>query len=117
MKRQLLALMVAFLITLAVKATQESNKPNIIFFLADDLGYRDLACYSHPYAKTPTLDQLAAEGTRFTQAYAAGPTCNPSRTGIMTGISVARFDKRTDDFGFGDSDRVDSRTNDVDGNI
>ncbi len=59
--------------------------PNIVFMFADDLGYRDLACYGHPYAKTPTLDKLASEGTRFPQAYASGPTCMPSRTGIMTG--------------------------------
>ena len=69
---------------------------------ADDLGYGDLACYGHPYAKTPALDQLAKEGTRYEQAYAAGPTCNPSRTGLMTGWSPSRFDRRTDDFDFGD---------------
>ena len=49
-----------------------SGKTNIVFILADDLGYGDLGCYGHPYAKTPTLDQLASEGTRFIQAYAAG---------------------------------------------
>jgi len=78
------------------------EQPNFVFMFADDLGYRDLSCYGHPYARTPALDKLAAEGTRFTQAYAAGPTCMPSRTGIMTGRCVARFDKRPDDFGFGD---------------
>jgi len=49
----------------------EASKPNIVFILADDLGFRDLACYGHPHAKTPTLDKLASEGTRFTQAYAS----------------------------------------------
>jgi len=83
-------------------AKNASDRPNFVFIFADDLGYGDLACYGHPYAKTPTLDQLAKEGTRYTQAYAAGPTCNPSRTGIMTGRCVARFEKRTDDFDFGD---------------
>ncbi len=68
-----------------LQSSGASGSPNFVFIFADDLGYRDLACYGHPYAKTPTLDQLAAEGTRFTQAYASGPTCMPSRTGIMTG--------------------------------
>jgi len=82
------------------------SKPNFVFMFADDLGYRDLACYGHPYAKTPTLDKLAKEGTRYTQAYASGATCMPSRTGIMTGRSVARFAKRPDDFDFGDRPTV-----------
>jgi len=106
--RQKLLLTVTAIIVLAcvpvLGAQSEASKkqPNFVFIFADDLGYRDLACYGHPYAKTPALDKLAIEGTRFTQAYAAGPTCNPSRTGIMTGRSVARFEKRTDDFDFGD---------------
>lgn len=76
--------------------------PNIVFMFADDLGYGDLGCYGHPYAKTPALDQLAAEGTRFTQFYVTGVTCNPSRTGLMTGLFPARFPKYAADFGFGD---------------
>ena len=76
--------------------------PNIVFLFADDLGYGDLGCYGHPYAKTPALDQLAEEGTRFTQFYVTGVTCNPSRTGLMTGLFPARFPKYAADFGFGD---------------
>ncbi len=49
-------------------------KPNIIFLLADDSGYADFGCYGHPYARTPSIDKLAAEGTRFTQFYATGVT-------------------------------------------
>ena len=79
----------------------DSNPPNIIFMFADDLGYADLACYGHPYAETPNLDRLASEGTRFSQCYVTGVTCNPSRTGLMTGIYPARFQKYTADFGFG----------------
>ena len=75
--------------------------PNIVFMFADDLGYGDLGCYGHPYAKTPALDQLAKEGTRFTQFYVTGVTCNPSRTGLMTGRFPARFPKYAADFGFG----------------
>ncbi|WP_430450643.1 sulfatase family protein [Rhodopirellula europaea] len=76
--------------------------PNIVFLFADDLGYGDLGCYGHPYARTPVIDQLAKEGTRFTQFYVTGVTCNPSRTGLMTGLFPARFPKYAADFGFGD---------------
>lgn len=76
------------------------NLPNIVFILADDLGYADLGCYGHPYARTPAIDRLAEEGTRFTQFYATGVTCSPSRTGLMTGLFPARFSKYPAEFGF-----------------
>lgn len=60
-------------------------KPNIVMILADDLGYGDLACYGHPDIKTPSLDRLAAEGVRFTNHYANGPECSPTRTAFLTG--------------------------------
>ena len=69
----------------------ESQQPNIIFILADDMGWGDLHCYGHPYAKTPKLDKLAGEGTRFQQFYATGVTCCPSRTGFMTSWLPARY--------------------------
>jgi N-acetylgalactosamine-6-sulfatase len=78
------------------------KKTNFVFIYADDLGFGDLACYGHPYAKTPALDKLAREGTRFTQAYAGGQTCNPARTAIMTGMFPPRFAKGTGWNGFGD---------------
>src|SRR5437016_10309672 len=62
-----------------------SRKPSIIFILADDLGYGDLGSYGQKLVKTPNLDRLAAEGTRFTQVYAAAPVCAPSRASLMTG--------------------------------
>ncbi len=74
--------------------------PNIVFFFCDDLGYADIASYGHPYAKTPELDKLASEGTSFMQHYVTGVTCNPSRTGLMTGLHPARFPKYAADFGF-----------------
>jgi N-acetylgalactosamine-6-sulfatase len=80
----------------------DSDRPNIVFLLADDLGYADLACYGHPYARTPNLDQLAREGTRFTQFYVTGVTCCPSRTGFMTGKLPATFAVYPADGGFGD---------------
>jgi N-acetylgalactosamine-6-sulfatase len=67
-------------------AAQETTRPpNIVFILADDMGYGDLGCYRHPTAKTPHLDRLAAEGARFTQHYANGPECSPTRTAFLTG--------------------------------
>ena len=80
-----------------------NDKPNVIFIFADDLGYGDLGCYGHPNAQTPALDQLAKEGTRYTQAYVTGVTCCPSRTGAMTGRHPARFAKYMANHGFGDS--------------
>ena len=59
--------------------------PNIIFILCDDMGYGDLACYGQPYISTPNIDRMAAEGMRFTQAYAGSPVSAPSRAAIMTG--------------------------------
>ena len=60
--------------------------PNIIFIMADDMGYGDLGCYGQKHMKTPNIDRLAAEGLRFTQAYAGGPVCTPSRCTLMTGM-------------------------------
>ena len=65
--------------------------PNIVFVLADDLGWSDLGCYGSDLHRTPHLDQLAAEGLRFTQAYAAAPVCTPTRASIMTGKTPARL--------------------------
>ncbi|QDU75848.1 Arylsulfatase [Bremerella volcania] len=78
------------------------SQPNVVFIFADDLGYADIASYGHPYAKTPSLDRLASEGTSFTQFYVTGVTCNPSRTGLMTGLFPARFKMYPADYGFGD---------------
>ncbi|HEX2973402.1 MAG TPA: arylsulfatase [Tepidisphaeraceae bacterium] len=62
------------------------RKPNIIFILADDLGYGDLACYGSPHIQTPNLDRLAAQGTRFTNCYSGATVCAPSRCCLMTGL-------------------------------
>ncbi|MCB5252399.1 MAG: sulfatase-like hydrolase/transferase [Candidatus Cloacimonetes bacterium] len=65
--------------------SQQQENPNIIFILADDLGYGDLGCYGNEQILTPTLDSLAATGTRFTQAYAGSAVSSPSRCALMTG--------------------------------
>lgn len=72
-------------------AAEPEPKPNIVFLLADDLGYGDLGCYGHPYARTPNIDRLAKNGTRFTQFYATGTTCCPARTGLMTSRYPATY--------------------------
>lgn len=60
-------------------------RPNIVLFLADDLGYSQLGCYGETRIRTPHIDRLAAEGTRFTQAYSGSPVCAPSRCVLLTG--------------------------------
>jgi len=67
-------------------AQQPSTKPNIIFILADDLGYGDLGCYGQQQIRTPNLDRLAAEGMKFTDHYAGSTVCAPSRCCLMTGL-------------------------------
>jgi len=61
------------------------RKPNILFILADDLGYGDLSCYGRPDYKTPVLDRMAGEGMKFTDNYASAPVCTPTRCAYMTG--------------------------------
>ena len=66
-------------------------RPNIVFILIDDLGWRDLTCYGSSFYETPHLDRLAAGGLRFTDAYAACPVCSPTRASILTGKYPARI--------------------------
>ena len=63
----------------------ETQKPNILYIMCDDMGYGDLGCYGQPYISTPNIDSLAAQGMRFTQAYAGSPVSAPSRASFMTG--------------------------------
>lgn len=65
-------------------------KPNFIFILIDDMGWKDLGCYGSEFYETPNLDQLSKDGTNFTNAYAACPVCSPTRASIMTGRYPAR---------------------------
>lgn len=71
---------------------EENEKfPNIIFILADDLGYAELGCYGNTFNETPNLDMLASKGVQFTNAYAAAPVCSPYRASLMTGQYPARL--------------------------
>lgn len=66
-------------------ASSEKKSPNLIFILADDMGYGDLGCYGQPFISTPNIDSLASHGVRFTQAYSGSPVSAPSRASLMTG--------------------------------
>src|SRR6476661_2513299 len=65
--------------------------PNVIFILADDLGWGDLSCYGRPDYRTPNIDLLALQGTKFTDAYSASAVCTPTRCAYITGRYPARF--------------------------
>lgn len=69
----------------AQQGTSAGKKLNVVFVLADDVGWKDFGCYGSDFHETPHLDALAADGMRFTRAYAANPVCSPSRASIMTG--------------------------------
>lgn len=73
------------LVLLSLAASLFARPPNVIFILADDLGYADLGCYGSKYYETPNIDRLASEGMRFTDGYACGPTCQPTRAALLSG--------------------------------
>lgn len=87
----------AFVIKNSINSTKlfanenTDKKPNIVFILVDDLGWIDTACYGSKYYETPNIDKLAAEGMRFTDAYAACAVCSPTRAAVMTGRYPARL--------------------------
>ena len=72
------------------RISRPGARPNVVFILADDLGYGDLSCFGRPDYDTPNLDRLAREGIRFTNAYSASPLCTPTRCGFITGRYPAR---------------------------
>ena len=72
-------------------AREGDRPPNIVLFLVDDLGWKDLGCYGSSFYETPNTDRLAREGMRFTAAYAAAPVCSPTRASLMAGQNPARL--------------------------
>lgn len=74
----------------AAEQARSSKQPNILFILADDFGWRDLACTGSRYYESPNIDGIARNGVRFTQGYAACQVSSPSRASIMTGKFTAR---------------------------
>ena len=106
MPRLLLGLFLGALLAL-IPASAQETPPNFVILFADDLGINDLGCFGRKDQNTPNLDKLAAEGARFTQAYAAASVCSPSRAGLLTGQSPARLKITT--FLPGRSDRASQR--------
>jgi len=89
MKHSFLPYILVFF-TLLSSCQKETSQPNIIIFLADDLGYGDLGCYGNPIIKTPNIDKLAKEGVRMTDFHSAGTVCSPSRAALLTGRNPYR---------------------------
>ena len=96
MQKTYASLVLATLIALmsVVQAQTAASKPNVIFILADDLGYGDLGSYGQKLIQTPNLDQMAKEGMRFTQMYAGSTVCAPSRAVLMTGKHMGHVSVR-----------------------
>jgi arylsulfatase A-like enzyme len=85
--------LLALLASLCVLCGQSeaAEKPNVIFILCDDLGWRDVGCFGSAFHETPNIDRLASRGVRLTRAYAASPLCSPTRSSILTGQHPARI--------------------------
>src|SRR5207248_8760695 len=81
----LVALLLAVLPCSKATAADSAGGPNVLIILADDMGYGDLGCYGNTKIRTPNIDRLAAEGTRFTSFYVAQPVCTASRAALLTG--------------------------------
>jgi arylsulfatase A-like enzyme len=88
-------------LALSTTATAADPKPNIVFILADDLGYTDVGCYGSKYYETPNIDRMAAQGMRFTDGYTCGPNCQPTRAALMSG----QYGPRTGIYTVGSIDR------------
>ncbi|MBI3847884.1 MAG: sulfatase [Planctomycetes bacterium] len=92
MSRSLVGLVVLLAAcTARIRNTDTPRRPNVVLILADDLGWRDLGCTGSTFYETPAIDHLAAQGMRFTQAYAACSVCSPTRASILTGKYPARL--------------------------
>ncbi len=90
MKKPLIQGLILFLVALHACSPSESeiSRPNIIFIMADDMGYGDAGCYGQAIIQTPHIDQLASGGMQFTQHYAGNTVCAPSRCALMTGYHM-----------------------------
>jgi arylsulfatase A-like enzyme len=104
-----LALLSGIVLTLALSHYARAadapgaRKPNIVYIMADDLGWTDVACYGSKYYETPNIDKLATQGTRFTDGYTCGPNCQPTRAALMSG----QYEPRTGVYTVGSIDRFD----------
>lgn len=85
-----LRLVLILICSFGQSSVEGAKRPNILFVMADDLGWMDLACQGNKLVDTPNIDRLAAQGMRFTSAYAAAPVCSPTRAAVLTGQAPAR---------------------------
>ncbi len=93
-----------------IKAQEGVNRPpNVVFILADDLGWTDLGCFGSKYYQTPHIDRLAAQGMRFTDGYTCGPNCQPTRAALLSG----QYGPRTGIYTVGSRDRFQWQTQPV----
>ena len=92
-KANIIALRLAFILTVLCLPSAKScaDSPNIILIFIDDMGWKDVGCYGNDFIDTPHIDQLAAEGVRFTDFYAAGAVCSPTRCAVQSGQNQARI--------------------------
>jgi arylsulfatase A-like enzyme len=90
----------------ASRGAEPASRPNIVFILADDLGWTDLGCQGSKYYETPNIDRLAASGMRFTDGYTCGPNCQPTRAALLSG----QYAPRTGVYTVGGTDRFDTNS-------
>lgn len=90
MSHRILSVLFA-LVTLPLTTVAAADSPNIILIFIDDLGWKDVGCYGNDFVETPHIDQLAADGLRFTDFYAAGAVCSPTRCAVQSGQNQARI--------------------------
>src|ERR1044071_6113711 len=83
-------LFILFILVSNFITAQKNDRPNIIYIMADDLGYADLSCYGRKDYQTPNLDKLCTQGMKFMNAYASAPVCTPTRVAFYTGRYPAR---------------------------
>jgi arylsulfatase A-like enzyme len=101
---RLLALTGLLALPLAASAQSPARPPNVVYIMADDLGWTDLGCQGSRYYETPNIDRMAKDGMRFTSAYTAGPNCQPTRAALMSG----QYGPRTGVYTVGGTDRFDT---------
>lgn len=90
MHRKLKTQIVGLLLLMILGPMAPGNQPNFLIIVADDMSYHDLGCYGNPEVRTPNLDALAKQGTRFTRCYNSSPMCAPTRMSLFTGIHPVR---------------------------
>ena len=88
-----LVVMLVFYLTDSIVRSNEPARPNFLFIITDDQSWEHVGCYGDPAVRTPSIDRLAKQGTRFTNAYCAAPSCSPSRAAILTGQDIFRLEE------------------------